>query len=190
MSEFWTNLVTVFLGSGAAVAITNWYIEHRREERRRTDETEFLAVKLAIEFEGYAIECAERVSDHKTAEDSGGHAGKRIGSLPEAPQLPKGDAYKFFDRNLLDDIYQFPQDCLMADRAAIFWWNVVGDEDCCTQAYEKNTIRMGVKASEIAKEIRRKNKLPSRTLTFGNWKIDKFLGEEMAKILEREDKKT
>ena len=96
MSEFWINLLTVFLGSGAALTAFNWYIEHQREKKRRTDEKEFLAVKLAIEFEGFAIECAELVSDHITNENSGGQAGKRIGSLPDVRQPPRSDSYKFF----------------------------------------------------------------------------------------------
>ena len=155
----------------------------------RADEAEFLAVRLAIEFEGYAIESAERVADQKTLEDSGGHAGNKIGSLPEPPQPPKSDAYKFFDRALLDAIFQFPQDRLMANRAAIFWWDVVGDEEACTEAYKEHTIRMGAKASEIAREIRSKNKLPARNLTFGRWEIDRFLDKELSRIHEREAKR-
>src|SRR5665213_470230 len=136
--SFIFNLVTVFLGSGAALAVSKMIFEYRKDRRQRADATEYLAIQLAFLLEGYAIDCANKANDHKTAEQFDGHAGALIGSIPTPPPFPEGDAYKLLDRTLLNDLLDFPQRCQMAHEEAMFWWNVVGDEDCCSVALEEN----------------------------------------------------
>ncbi len=181
---FGSNLITVMLGSGAAFGILNWF----SERQKRTEEVEFLATRLAVQLEGYAIECADKVSDHDTATDSDNTAGAVIGKIPEFPPLPESESYRLLKRDLLDEMLQFPQLRFMAENAAIFWWNVVGDPDSCRVAYRDNTISMGERAAGLAKRLREKYSLPKRTLIYGEWDICKFFNEELAKIQKREER--
>jgi hypothetical protein len=117
---FISNLVTVFLGSGAAIAVAKIFFEHRKDRQQWIDATEYLALQLAFLFEGYAIECADKASDHRTAISSDGHAGSLIGRVPQLLPLPESDAYKLLDRTVLNDVLDFPQRCQMANEAALF----------------------------------------------------------------------
>jgi cbb3-type cytochrome oxidase subunit 3 len=180
--DFFSNLVTVFLGSGAAIAVAKIVFEYRKDRRHRIDAAEYLALQLAFQFEGYAIECAEKASDHRTAIDSGGHAGQSIGRVPELSTFPESDAYKLLDRSCLNDVLDFPQRCRMANEAAMFWWDVVGDHDCCSVAMEENTLEVGNRALEIARNLRKTYALHLRDLTFGQWNIEEYFSQEISRL--------
>src|SRR5690242_16227589 len=77
--DFIFNLVTVFLGSGAAIAVAKIGFEYRKDRQQRADATEYLAFQLAFLLEGYAVECARNATDHDIAKHSDGHAGRLIG---------------------------------------------------------------------------------------------------------------
>jgi hypothetical protein len=122
--------------------------------------------------------------------DSGGHAGKLIGQVPQLSSLPDSDAYKLLDRSLLNDVLDFPQRCQMANDAAMFWWNVVGDEDSCRTAMEENTLHMGGRAIEISQKLRNAyRRIGSRELTFGDWNIEEFFAQELKKLEQIEQKR-
>jgi hypothetical protein len=187
--DFLSNLVTVFLGSGAAIAVAKIFFEHHRDRRQRIDAAEYLALQLAFLFEGYAIECADKTNDQRTADDSDGAAGSAIGRVPQLPPLPESDAYKLLDRARLNDVLDFPQRCQMANEAAMFWWDVVGDNDCCRNAMEENTLVMGGRAVDIAKKLRTTYALGSRDLTFGEWNIEEFFSQELTKLAKIEQER-
>ena len=182
--SFGGNIITVMLGSGAAFGFMNLYSDRKKHKNN----AEFLATQIAVQLEGYAIECADKISEHTTAEDSDNHAGRLIGKIPEYPPLPTSDSYNLLNRGIVDEVLQFPQERQMADKAAYFWWDVVGDPECCNAAYKDNTIRMGERAARLAKKIRNFYKLPERKLVFGEWDIYKFFNDELAAIIERERK--
>lgn len=178
IAEFAGQVVTVMLGSGAAFAFLNW----RTERRRRIDDVEFLATTLAVQFEGYAIDCADKVSDHQLATDSDGCAGKLIGKIPDFNLVTQHEGYRLLDRAVLDEILQFPQERLLAERAAIFWWDVVGDPDCCNNAYRDNTVKVAHHALMLATKLRSRYKLPKRSMAYGEWDIREFLAKEVQKL--------
>jgi hypothetical protein len=180
--DFALQLVTVFLGSGAAIAVAKILFEHRREALQRRDSTEYLALQLAFQLESYAIECARKISDHRLAKEYQGDVGQIIARVPMLAPFPQSEAYRQIDRALLDDVMDFPQRCEMSNQAALFWWEVVGDPDCCNVAMEENTIQMGTRALDIARRLRTHYKLPARNLTFGKWNLDKFFSEELTKL--------
>ncbi len=185
IGNFISQFVTVMLGSGASIAIARIVSDHRRDKRQRADAAEYLALQLAFLLEGYAIDCAGKVSDHSMAVSSEGHVGKEIGAVPASPSFPESDAYKLLDRAILNDLLDFPQRCRMAQEAAMAWWDVVGDEDACSTAMLENTLSMGGAAIEIAKGLRKKYALGDRSLKFGEWDIESFFVEELRTLAER-----
>jgi hypothetical protein len=171
-----------YLQPTPSIAITKIVFEYRRDRRQRIDDTKYLALQLAFLFEGYAIECADKANDQRTADDSDGAAGSAIGRVPQLPPLPESDAYKLLDRARLNEVLDFPQRCQMANEAAMFWWDVVGDHDCCHNAMEENTLLMGGRAVDIAKKLRTTYGLDPRDLTFGKWNIEEFFSKELTKL--------
>ncbi len=183
------DLVLVFLGSGAGVAITSLILEHWRHKRSRTESARHLAIRIAFELEGYAIDCAEKANDHQLACSSAGHAGTYLGTVPAPPSLPESTAYSLIDADVLEAILDFPQRCKMASSEAAFWWDAVGDMDCVRTAASGNTIKMGALAIRIAQRLRQRHRLPTRDLTFGEWDIATFFDEEARRIAELDAKR-
>jgi hypothetical protein len=185
MLEYLKLFLTVFLGSGAAIAIIKLIFDNRKERRERSEATKYLAIQLAFQFEGFAIECAQGVSDHQTAVENDGHAGALLWKVPSPAQLPTSEAYRFMESAILSHVLAFSQQCRMAQLAADFWVDTVGDRDCYQAAVEENTVSMGSEALDIARAIRNASQLGGRALTFAKWNIDDFLAVEMRKVKER-----
>ena len=181
--DFLLNLLTSFLGSGAALTVAKILIDLRQERQKRRDETGYLALQIAVLLEGYAIECASSASDQQIDTDSGGSAGERLSRVPKFPELPKSDGYKFFDTDLLNSVLDFPQRCEIANKAAIFSMNVGCDDDGKT--IEENTLRMGESALRLALRIRQKHRLEPRDLRFGDWDIEDYFREQIKRVTER-----
>jgi hypothetical protein len=117
--------------------------------------------------------------------ENDGHAGAYLGHIPTPPPLPTGDAYRFLEAHILNSVFGFAQRCKMAQLAADFWVDTVGDRECYQTAIEEGAISMGAESLEIARSVRTKYSLGNRTLEFGTWNIDKFMREEKAKLEKR-----
>jgi hypothetical protein len=185
MLEYVKLLLTVILGSGAAIAIVRLIFDSRKEKRDRLEAVKYLAIQLAFQFEGFTMECAQGVSDHQTAIQYDGHAGKLLGRVPNPPQLPTSDAYRFLDSEIMNSVFGFSQRCQMAQLAADFWMDVVGEPECYRTAVEENTVSMGADALGISRTIRTKYQLGDRILKFDKWNIDDFIRDEMEKLRKR-----
>ena len=184
-----TNLVTVFLGSGAAFAVAKIAFEYRKDRRERSDAAEYLALRLAFLFEGYAIDCADQASNHRTAIDSHGAAGSVITKVPQLPSLPDSDAYKLLDRSILNDIFDFPQRCRMANDEALAYLDIVGDEEYFAILIEENTLRMGTHAMNIAKNLRISHNLIVRVLQSGEWNVANYFRDELERLDKRKKRR-
>ncbi|MEI9889108.1 MAG: hypothetical protein WDN08_21905 [Rhizomicrobium sp.] len=182
MQNWLQSFLTVVLGSGAAFTIAQIVLDFRRHRRKRRDSVEYLALRLAFVLEGYAIACAEKQSDHSTAVEHDGQAGRLLGSVPEVPALPESDAYQFLDRSILNSVLDFPQRVVMADRFAAFWWDTVGDLDSFRSEIGSQTIRMGHLAAVLAKRVRTTYRIQGRPLVLGTWDIGKYLEDEVRKL--------
>jgi hypothetical protein len=90
---------------------------------------------------------------------------------------------------ILNRVFGFSQQCQMAQPAAAFWMDTVGDRDCYQTAVEENTVAMGSEALEIARAIRSDAQLGKRVLTFDTWNVDEFMRAEMRKVKERIEKR-
>jgi hypothetical protein len=177
------------LGAARQSQLQRFVYDYRKDRRSRDDAAEYLAFQLAFLFEGYAVECAQQASDHDLARQFDGHAGALIGRVPAVASLPESDAYKLLDRSLLNDVLDFPQRCQMANEAALLWWNVVGDEDCCSEAMEENTLLMGGRAVGIATRLRATYKLGPRDFAFGTWDIRTFFAKELKQLEDRKQER-
>lgn len=179
MPEYLSLFVTVFLGSGAAIAIARMVVDKQKEARERRDALKYLATLLAFHFEAFALMCAQVASDHELAASGGG---KFISRVPEPAALPVSDSFRFVDIVILNDVFAFGQRCQMAQRDAAFWSNVVGDDECYMNAAAENTIAMGAEALRVARSIRTNYDLGLRPLMFGKWDIEQFFSTGLEKI--------
>lgn len=194
----------VILGSGLTTAGVNIFFQHRLKKQEKQEEAQnvvkYLALRLAFLFEGYAFQCADKISDHHMAEsstsseywftgNSGPEAGAFIGEVPKLSSFPSEleEGYKLLDQDILNDIFDFPQRCIMANRNAMFW-DEIGEKECCTNALGQNTLDMGARALDIGKRLRKKYALESRQLIYDRFDMEKFLTEELVKLKEHKER--
>lgn len=182
MTEFWKLFMTVLLGSGASFASLNFGFERIKDRRQRRH----FALQIAFHLEGYAIECERVASDHDTADQSNGNAGKGITAVPQPPALPSTDTYRLLSPQIVNDLYAFPQRCQLAQRAADAQLEFVGHDEY-QEAAEEHTVRMGMEALKIARSIREKYRLSERKLAFDDWSIEDSLESIHNKIEKRKE---
>lgn len=162
------------IGGGAAGAIINSVIAHRKAEQDKKDARRFLAHTLAFEFEQYAVACAQIISDAEPEGPDDGRVLSGMAPLPTAPSLPTSTAYQWMESELLERIFAFPQDVGVMRRSLEFMQDVVGGDEYGEEA-SKTTARFGLSAIAIASDLRKGNGIPPRVLASGRWNISKYL---------------
>jgi hypothetical protein len=180
--DLFTSFIVTGLGSGFALGITKFGYDLLRDRRERKGKQQHLALRLAFYFENFAVGCANRVIAHELHEDHGGQVGRRIGEIPSPGELPVSTAYELIGAELLNEIFDFPQRCQMANDNAYFWWDVVGDDEACSNALKGGTVEVGNLALQISRRVRSAHELSPRKLEFEKWDVEKFFAEQMASI--------
>ncbi|WP_123657280.1 hypothetical protein [Salinisphaera japonica] len=161
--------------TGAAINI--W-----RENRTSKQSTKYDALVAAVALEGYAINCADKISAHKAATWSEGHAGAFMASVPKLPELSVTAGYlRHRKASVANQLMTFPQDVNQAEQAVAFWWDVVGDEEATKGAAVQQSARIGLQSLNLAKVLRDSFSLPKRHLVFGEYDIHDVLNKELPK---------
>ena len=114
LEDLASNFISVLVGTGALFGVIQLY----SERRKRKEAVKYLATRIAIQLEGYAIDCANKVSDYNLLLASNGILGELVQDIPILPEIPDGD-YKLLDRSLLDNFLQLPQNIKAAHNAAL-----------------------------------------------------------------------
>jgi hypothetical protein len=174
MDSFLTTVITSSVVATICGAAINSWMEYRKSKQS----ARFDALATAVALEGYAITCADMISDHNTATTSEGAAGSLLGSVPALPQLSVVVGFLRPQKvSIANRIMVFPQEVRQADQSVAFWWDVVGDSDAMHQEAKIQVAKMGLQSLDLARDIREAFKLPRRNLIFGQYNIHQLLNE-------------
>jgi len=182
----WNLLLTTVVGSGAGFAVVTLIFEQFRYKEQRTETAGYLALQLAFNFEAFASQCSDVVSDDELAEEHDGHVGKRIGGVPPFAALPESEAYKLLQTSLLHEVMEFPQRRELAQQRVSFWWDVVGDDDSYKGAAVEQTLLLGDRALKLAKRLRQTYRLPSRDFNVDDWNLETHLDKKAREVKENQ----
>lgn len=172
-SLFSTVITSALVATIAGAAINAWLDARKSRHSTRLD-----ALRAAVALEGYAITCADKISEHEDAVASDGHSGTPLASVPNVPELSVGPGFLRPRRAaVVNQLLIFPQEVRQADQAASFWWDVVGDMDATRNEAVWQTARMGLHALNLASDIRKAFALPRRELIFGEHNVRGLLDE-------------
>jgi len=69
----------------------------------------------------------------------------------------------------------FPQEVKQANQYIAFWWDVTADVDQVRHAAVGQVAKIGLKALDLANDIREAFELPARNLVFGTFDVRKTL---------------
>lgn len=172
MENLFSTVVTSALVATIAGAAINAWLEARKDKHS----TRFEALSVAVSLEGYTITCADLLSGHDLAMSSGGHAGSYMGRVPPLPELSLTAGFlKPYRAKVAGRLMAFPQEVRQADQVAAFLWGVTADVDAVRESSAAQVAKMGMKAIELAKDIRKAFGLPKRELVFGKYDIHESL---------------
>ncbi|MBR9869142.1 MAG: hypothetical protein GYB20_09495 [Oceanospirillales bacterium] len=178
MEQLLLTIITSALVATIAGAAINAWLESRKEKLF----ARFDALSAAITLEGYASACADAATDHFMARDSGGHAGGYIRSLPEFPEIEVAAGFiKSKKAKVADRLMFFPQEVRQADQVAHFLWDATADMDIVHEAAVEQVIYIGLKAIDLASDLRKAFSLPKRELVFGKYDIRETLSKHLKK---------
>jgi len=165
VKEIITQLLSIILGSGALFGI----LQFTNDLKKRKDGAEYLATRIAILLEGYAINCANKISEFDLVFSTDGIMGELIHDISNLPEIPEGE-YKLLDRSLLDEFLQLPQEIEIARSACLSECDFA-DLARCGQIRIRYITIIGAKAYKLAYRVRKKYKLPQRTIRSGKLEI-------------------
>jgi hypothetical protein len=148
----WIEVLKLILGTGIVAAIVtqliSWIRESRKELISSTRDARYLAIRIAVILEGFAIACAESISQYDFYKQSAGHAGKRHGVLPQLQDYPADADWKALDPALGARALTLRNELPLSDSAIEFWENV--DRDCVPQATSEQAGKCGYLAWALA----------------------------------------
>jgi len=165
-------ILTSAVISAAVGSISGAFAKYHFDSLKQKFHTNLDALKLAVDLEGYVLLCADKLSNHVTAVQSDGSAGTKLTSIPNLPPLPvEVGLLQFKKPELAHRILILNQEYEMAKQRANFWWEVVGDQCCETNAIVNETAKLAYKIIQLTIDLRREFKLPSRDFIFGEFNV-------------------
>jgi hypothetical protein len=163
--SFWLEIAKV-LGTGVvAAALTHgvsWWRDSRKEKASNLRDARYLALRLAVILERFAIDCSEVVGLVDTYAASKGSAGSQTTKLPEIGEFPSDSDWKTIDPKLAARALEFVNELLMAQQKLNFSWHV-SDEDQITEECADDAALLGLRAWDLAHQLRQRHDLPRFT---------------------------
>jgi len=167
------NIVALVAGSSVLAAVVTQGLSAWRDSRRTNKDAAFSALYMAIAFEAYANECASLIGDSENHDSSRGAAGKAHGNLPQLPPYPEEVEWKAFGLKRTTRALSFRTE-VDSLRAMISGHWEFGDEDDIVPMVREEAAELGVKALEIAADLRRSKHIEPMPET-GDWSVQSFL---------------
>ena len=156
--DFAKVVIGAGLGSGVATLVLAW-------RKHRADGT-YLAMRLAVNFEGYAKACAKFVSDNEYPEHRPDEQFPDwITTLPSPPDLPDdADGWKALDANDASAVLGFPM--AINDAQSVIDAIAEHTPDDIGDSAQEEAAKLGLQAWNIADRLRAAHKLDTVTLRF------------------------
>ena len=150
-----TGIVASIVTQGLAWAIDRWKTKHDAET-----EATYLAARIAVTLESFAIKCANQIGDNDMFRMSDGHAGRAHGKLPEMDDFPSKANWTVLDPSLLARSLSMQNELNLSDRAIAFWFDVDPDPALVRNACDGQAGTCGYRAWKLAGDLRGRYKLP------------------------------
>jgi hypothetical protein len=175
----WTDILKVALSTGIVAALINqgitWLRDWRKESSTIQRNATYLALRVAVILEQFAIMCADVIGDNVLYRDSDGHAGKSHGSLPPLGEYPTDADWKSVDPAFSARALALRNEIFLSDGAIAFVWEV--DHDTVQGACNEHAGKCGYRAWQLAVDLRKRYGLPEFDPKQTHWDIVPVLKE-------------
>ncbi|MBW6397046.1 DUF4320 family protein [Roseomonas sp. HJA6] len=155
--------IAKLVGSGLIAAtitqILAWVREVRRDRAMSERDARYLALRVAIVLERFAIDCADSLYALDMHEASSGAAGTLPLRLPELGDYPTDADWKAVSGALAHRALTLRNELLVASRTVSGSWEFLDADDVAQECCEQ-TGRLGYRAWTLAAGLREKYGLP------------------------------
>ena len=190
----WLEVAKLALGTGVVATIVTqgfaWAIERWKSNKLSKQEGTYLAARIAVTLEQFAIRCAEQIADNEMFRTSSGHAGRSHGTLPSINNFPPGANWATLDPRLLARSLSIPNELMLANRMISFWADIDPDPPTVWNACDAQAGKCGYRAWRLADDLRRRYRLPDFVPKDFSWDSIKALKDrhdrEVARIKEEQ----
>ena len=178
----WIEILKLSLSTGLLAGIATqsfgWIIDRWKLNRLKETEAAYLAARLAVACENFAILCAEQIADNDMYKQSEGHAGKPHGKLPLLGEFPPQENWTTLDPALLSRSLSLPNELLLGERMISFWSDVDPDPSLLRSACNTQAGTCGYRAWKLAEDLRARYRLPEFVPRDFSWDTIKVLKEQ------------
>ena len=181
----WLSIWKAAVGAGIGTAAVQGAVALYRDRTQKNEKASYLALRLAILFEGYASKCCDFYFDNLNAEEPPDQPYPTWSTrLPNLPELPDDtEAWRAIDKKLLARCLEFPNR-VRASQNAIEACSEYTVDDLGVTLDEQASAR-GVEACEIATALRKTYRLGRPDLVYDYYstlqKVLKASTEELKK---------
>lgn len=172
----WLKIITLVLSSSVGTALFSQmfgrYLESRKESAQIRRDASYLALRLSVVLEKFAVDCAVSIWE---AEDYYSSPGGRSGGarIPELIEYPSDADWKSLDNELSSRALTFCNEIHMARIDSGFTWEL--DHDDAIKAKANFVGKCGYGALKLSKDLRKKYSIqPFKFADYG-WDIEDLL---------------
>ncbi len=152
----WSSVLSL-IGTSTVAALVATIVTHilagRRDKQARKRDATYLAIRLAVILESYALACHELLSDNDLHSSSGGEAGKQRSELPDLPPYPDDADWKSLETALASRALLFRNELWISDRSIAFWLDIDPEENLLPACNQEAATR-GYQAWCLAENLR------------------------------------
>jgi hypothetical protein len=177
------DIVKFALGTGVVTAVANnllgWLRDWKKEGTTSTRDARYLAMRVAVTLDEFAIECAKSIRDNQIYIESMGHAGTRHGKLPPLSEYPTDADWKALDPSLSTRALSFCNELRLSEGIIGLWWDIEpGDQGILMNTCDGQAGKCGYRAWQLAADMRRHYGLPEFEPEHTGWNIVPELKQE------------
>jgi hypothetical protein len=155
----WATLGNTFVGAGVGSALVQALFSFLRERSQTKKQGAYLALRLAVTLEFFALACADFISENGNAETPPDHEFPDwTVKLPELPVLPDdADGWLAIDRPLADRCLNLRNKIHASQKVIDGTGEFTPDE--LGDTLDEEAAARGLEAWKLALELRRKHRL-------------------------------
>jgi hypothetical protein len=184
----WPDILKLTLGTGFVTSALNHfagsYLEGRKERRSVRRDSRYLAIRLAVILERFAIDCADIIAENNSFLTPNGFLGRRDSQLPTLQEYPSDIDWRSFEPELSVRIFSLPNEVSVSQGVISFADRLAGGPDGSPSDTTNQAGLCGHRALHIANDLRERYQLPPFRMAWPQWDVPTILKEAHDKALE------
>lgn len=182
-----SDLLKLILGTGLFSALVSqvigWFIDWQKDKKTNSRMAQYSALRIAVDMESFAINCAKAISDNDLFIQFSGHAGTQHSKIPTLVKYPDDVDWRSMDASLCARILSFRNEIELSQELVDSWYEF--DYECIPSSCSEQIAICGYRSWALASDLRSFYKLPSFHPEQLSWDVEAILKNPYDKAMTR-----